>query len=195
MSNLTYGENITLDTTAIPVVSLIALAQRGLNHELGNVVASKVVGDIRKAINPGSPADVTTEAIKSWRAANEAEVAKMTQGYQALAVKAIEAGALGVRAASGGGASVDPLTREMRGIAKREITDILAASGLKFPGKTKAGEATVTLKGVAHTGEALVARRLAGEQRDRIEKEANRTLAARKREAEKNAAGGLDSLV
>lgn len=195
MPNLTYGENITLDTTAIPVASLIALAQRGLNHELGNVVASKVVGDIRKTINPGSPADVTTEAIKAWRAANEAEVAKMTQGYQALAVKAIEAGALGVRAASGGGASVDPLTREMRAIAKREITDILAASGLKFPGKTKDGEATVTLKGVAHTGEALVARRLAGEHRDRIEKEANRTLTARKREAEKNAAGGLDSLV
>jgi len=198
MATLTYGDH-QFDTATLPESSVNALIAAGLAHNLGNVVASGVVSDIRREINPEKPSDVTTEAVKAWRAANAEAIARFTEARVAAQVKAIREGTLGVHAPRGPSASADPLMAEMRKIAKQQITDILVASGMKFPGKKDGKEQTITLKGKAFTGEQLIANRLNPEypnnNREAIEREAKRAIEARAKAASKNAEAGVDSLV
>jgi hypothetical protein len=207
MATIEYGEH-KLDLATLPETSLVALAQAGLAHTLGNVVASRVVAEIRKAINPEKPSDVTTEAVKAWRKTNEDKISVLSVKFQSESLEAINAGTLGVHVARGPSASADPLQAEMHRIAKAQISVILSGAGMKFPGaklvKGKDGNPdtrvpeTVTLKGSPWTGAQLIANRLdpdyPNNNRAEIEREAKSILAARKRDAEKQAAKGVDSL-
>src|SRR5580658_8429928 len=190
---ITYGDH-KLDLEALPQTSIVALASAGLAHTLGNVVASKIVAEVRKTINADKPSDVTTEAVKAWRKAHEADISAMSGRYQSEALAAIVAGTLGVHSPRAPKASSDPLMTEMRKIAKAQIVAILTAAKLTFPGKDK----TLELKGTSYTGEQMIANRLDVEypknNREAIEKEAKAVLAARKREMDKLADAGVDAL-
>lgn len=201
MAEISYGD-YKFDHAELPMASLVALAQSGLSHELGNVVASGVVADIRKTVNPEKPSDVTTEAVKAWRAAHPEQVAAFASARVTAKLEAIRNGTLGVSAPRGPSASADPLTAEMRKLAREQITAILEAAGMKFPGFSGKGDArkalTVTLKGKAFTGDELIANRLDAEypnnNREAIEREAKRNLDARAKAKAKMAEGGVDSL-
>lgn len=194
---ITYG-NHKIDLESIPQTSVIALASAGLAHTLGNVVASKIVAEIRKAINSEKPSGVTTEAVKAWRSANEDKISALSAKFQGEALAAIAEGKLGVHSPRRPSASADPLQAEMRKLAKTQITDILIAAGMKFPGVVKGKASTVTLKGKEWTGEELVSNRLdvayPNNNREAIEAEAKRNLAARKRAVEANAKVGVEAL-
>lgn len=221
MATITYGDH-TRDLDKLPASSLVALASAGFAHTLGNVVASKISSELHAVLDPTAPEGMSKEQAKAWfkaeaakyRVANPAKITEWNARHQAAVLKAIDEGKLGVHGARGPSASVDPLMAEMRKLAKVQISDILGAANMKFPGtktsKTKVmvdGKEveqvsrvaeTVTLKGVTYTGEQLIANRLdpAYERNNRkaIEDEAKRNLAARKREAEKHAQAGVDAL-
>lgn len=205
MAQITYGDH-TRDLDKLPATSLVALASAGFAHTLGNVVASKISSELHAVLDPSAPEGMSKEQAKAWfkaeaakyRVANPAKITEWNAMHQAAVLKAIDEGTLGVHAARGPSASADPLMAEMRKLAKVQISDILAAAQMKFPGKVKGVEQTVTLKGVAYTGEQLIANRLdpAYERNNRkaIEDEAKRNLAARKREAERHAQAGVDAL-
>jgi hypothetical protein len=181
---LTYGE-ITRDPAKLPVASLNALLARGFTHFLGNEQASKVVGRIRTEVATSlstpekevNQADVTKEQVQSFRAANAETVAKWTQEVVADALKALDEGKVGIRAAAG--PRVDPITNAMNGIARSEVVTILKSNGLKTP---KGDEVITFGEGVTRTMAQMIAKRLA-DHGERIRKEAEKHVAeaARKR--------------
>lgn len=81
-----------IEYTALPVQSIVALMQRGINHVLGNEVASKV-STAKKAVKGGEGAD------KDEPKYTEAELEKLESDTYDAKVAAIKAGELGVRVA------------------------------------------------------------------------------------------------
>ena len=187
------------DFDALPEASRNGMINRAVAHIFGNEVASQVVGKIRATIagDNGKAADVTSEAVSTYRKANPKIISDWTVEFQAEKLAAILAGQLGVRA-TGTGGGVDPLVKEIRRIAADEFTKVLAGVGLKMP----RGENTITLRGQVLDRDACIDRWLAGvdpqgtfgpkgaANKDRIEKaaEANlrRDAAAAKKASELN---------
>lgn len=190
MEKLIYGENINLPLADIPADSLHALAQRGLSHELGNVVASKIVGLIRKAINPEKPSEVSTDAVRVWREGNASAINAWTSTEQTEIVKAILDGTLGVRAVSARGPALDPVETVMRRLAEGQVVEILKARGLKLP----KGEEVIDFgSGVTRTRKQMIDNRLASNS-DELRRVAQRQVneAKRLREAAAKEAPGVD---
>lgn len=168
MANLVYNET-SVDHGAIPIASLVALAQRGLNHVMQNEVSSKVVGHIRKLVNPEKASDVTTEQVKAYRAEHDGEISALENSYRAEKWNEINNGTLGETTVRG--PKVDPLTGEMRKIATALVRKQLAANNLKLSKEQK-----IVIRGTEFTLAELVSRRI---ERDRevIEREAKAALA------------------
>ncbi len=137
-----------------PVVSVVRLAQRGLNHVMQNEVASKVVGEIRKAVSPDKPSEVSTDAIKAYRKAHETDIDVLEAKYQAEAFVAIAAGKLGD--AGNRGPRLDPLQTEIRKIATTLVRAQLKANNLKEP----KGDERLPFGSASFTMRELVERRL-----------------------------------
>lgn len=116
----------------IPETSLIALLQRGINHVLGNEVASKV-STAKKATNDDGTAKYT-----------EAEVDKIEEDTFAAKVKAILEGTLGVRVA---GVSRDPLAKYKREFAVTLLKAQYAKKSLKWPTGKGSGEVVAEMVG------------------------------------------------
>lgn len=120
-----------VDVASLPQASVIALLQRGINHVLGNEVASKV-STAKKATNEdGTPKHT------------EAELSELHDTTFAAKVKAIMDGALGVRGP--GVAKVTPLERLVRDIAEGVLKRQVAAKGLKWPHGKGSGDAVKTM--------------------------------------------------
>lgn len=126
MANLTYGDNVTIDTTKLPDKSCAALMQYGLSHFLGNVQASKVVSRIRSQI--GSDAD--TAAVKAWREANKDQVAQWGAEFLQSALAELENGTIGVRE---GGPRKDPVEKKFEQLVVDYVRATLKARGMKLP--------------------------------------------------------------
>lgn len=177
------------DFDSLPEVSRRGIIGRGIAHVLGNEVASQVVGKVRKTIADGAgvKADsVTTEQVKTFRAAHAADIQTWTLAFQNDKLQAIKEGTLGERT---GGTAVDPLSREMNSIARKEVKAFFKAQGWAFPTGDKvftsgSGDAAKTF-----TGDELVDLWLSKEENAaRIEKEANAELRRKANEAKKVAA-------
>lgn len=192
---LTYGKH-TIDFSALPETSQIALARRGLAHFLGNEQASKVAA----YFDPDRKVPEDETRLPD----NEENREVVKADFQAKAIDALLAGTVGV---STRGSGVDPLETEIERLAKAEIKALLADSGVKAP---KKAADTVTIGGQAFTMEQLVARRLdptgpAGKAKDgtihleRLTKEAEKVLKAKAKAAADKAKaaremGGAESL-
>lgn len=196
MTTFTYGKH-TVDTANLPEASIAAMFRRGLSHFLGNEQASKVAAYFdpdRKSADGEARLDDTPENRE-----------KVKADFQAKAVDALLAGTVGV---STRGPTVDPIETEINRIARREVHDILKASGVKPP---KKATDTVTIGGTAYTTDQLIARRLdpaspAGVDKktgvthaDRIGKLAAKVMADKAKAAAKAAesakeAGGVEGL-
>lgn len=172
--------NISRDETQAPVASVMAMAQRGFQHFLGNEVASKVVSKIKSEIasktKDRKAESVSKDEIVAFRTEHATHVQAWTRAAVDEALKAFDEGTIGTR--SGGGARVDPLTAAMNTIARTEVTVTLKANGIKVP----KGDDTVTLQGEPFTMAQLIARRLE-KHGTRIQGEADKQVkdAARKR--------------
>lgn len=177
---LNYGEK-QLDPATLPAVTQLRLMQTGLNHVMGNEVASQVGGKIKAAIVAGTDrkADsVKTEEIGEWRSAHQDQVNEWTEQYRAAKLQAMLDGTLTVRAAGSGGVARDPVEAACRAIAKLEVSTVLANNGAKFPGK----DTTVAIGGQHLSGDDLIARRLGhAEHGPRIRKEAEAKVRADRR--------------
>ena len=176
MSHISYGD-FQIELTSLPLTSQINLAQRGLAHVLGNEVSSKTVSFIRSKVVAGTDrkaSDVTTEEVKAYRAANEAEVLAFEATSREALLIEIKEGTLG----QGRGVSAKPSLSKAetvaRAIALEELKEILTKSGLKLP----TGEKKLTFAdGQTFTREELISRRLE-KHGDRIAKEAAKRIAA-----------------
>lgn len=167
-TELTYG-NTVLALADIPEVSKIALMARGLSHILGNEVASKVSGKVKK-----------------WEAENEALLEDDPEGFAEAsrdnreswaeeayndAVNKIMSGTLGLRAVGPRGTAIET---EMRDIAIEEIKAHLAAQKIKWPSKA---DGIIPTKSGPKTRSDLVAAFVA-KHADRLRVEAERRQAA-----------------
>ena len=177
MTTFTYGE-LSIDSDKFHPNAVQALLRRGLSHLLGNEQAAKV--------GPES----------AWGKANanatKEQVAAAKLAMQQSAIATLYDGTIGVRASSG--PKADPLTSEMRKLAKIEIVAILGANkdtegkAVKFP----TGDKTVILPdGTSATGEQLIGRRLA-KHGERIKAEASRNIAAQAKKAKQVVEAGVD---
>jgi len=154
-----YGSGasaITIDLTTIPTVSLVALAQKGLNHYLGNEAASRVATAMNTACNITSETDKgEAKALRdAWKLANAETYAKLIADTDAAFVAAIHAGEIG--ASSGGRGTA--LETVMKRIATDEINGILSTHRLAKP--KKAADKITFGDGTAFTFGELVERRL-----------------------------------
>lgn len=177
------------DITAIEA-SIVALINRGVNHVLGNEVASQVTAWKRAecGLKADDKSPEAKAAIAKFTAENKEAIEAKTREYRDAKVADILAGKLGVRTGGGGGA-VDPLTREMNRIATAELQVLLEAHGLKLP----RGEDTLSMRGKDLTRGDLIAAHLA-KHGDKVEKEAKANLAAAARKAKALVADAGDSL-
>lgn len=191
MPTFNLESGVVLDTSKLPAASVEALIARGVGHVFGNETASKIVSAIRKSINPEKPSEVSTDAVKVWRAANADAIAEMTRKAHADFAAALEAGTLGTRESSG--PRVDPMTKWMRSRAAEFIVGVLkskgaiAASERKQPGL----DDTFDLGGQKVTFGDLIARRLANpKEGPALQREAKAhfdALARQKAKVEQNA--------
>lgn len=187
MTTLEYG-TITRDATKLPQKSLEALLARGFAHFLGNEQASKVVGRIRTAVATSlstpekeiNQADISKDQVRAYREANAEQVTAWVNEVQATALKALDEGTVGVRAA-GSGIRLDPRASEMRSIARTEVVTTLKANGLKVP----KGEETLSFSGgETRTMDQMITKRLELHA-ERIGKEADKAIAEKARKAKK----------
>lgn len=175
MSKITsYG--FEFDTAALPGQTLDALISRGLNHVLGNEVASKIAA-FKSRIEKETGVAATDEAVS----------AQTTAERQAMIDKLV-AGTLGVRVAAA--PSVDPIEAEMTRLAKAKIATVLKANGLKWA-KDAEGVRTVTLKNGTFTMAELVERQLTGHG-EALRAEAEKVLKAKARAAKAAAEADID---
>lgn len=156
----------TFDTTALPPATIDALIKRGLSHVIGNECASKVSGMVKR--------DAEAEPAKVW-SADEKTAALSAARSEASA--AILDGTLGARV-------VTPKSDTVEGImsakARTEVQNVLKDAGLGVP--KKADEKVTTASG-SFTMAELIARRIA-KHGDRLKKEAEKELKARKANTE-----------
>lgn len=166
-NTFTYGD-LTIDATKFHPAGVDALVRRGISHLLGNEVSSKINKE-------GAWFKGFVEA--NGREPSADEVASQQLEFRKAAIASLYDGTIGTRAS---GPRVDPVQAEMTAIAKREISDILRAKGIK---KFPTGDATVTLGEATYTGAVLIERRLA-KFSDRLRKEATKIVGERARKAE-----------
>lgn len=168
---LQYGD-ITRDPAKLPEASLAALLARGFAHFLGNEQASKVVSRIRSEIagENGKATDVSKEQVQAFRAENPDKVNAWANEIVAEALKSLDDGSIGTRAAAG--PRVDPITGAMNSLARAEVVTILKANGLKTP----KGEETIAFGDATRTMAQMIERRLASHG-ERLRKEAERQVA------------------
>lgn len=184
---LQYGD-ITRDPGKLPASSAAALMARGFAHLLGNEQASKVVTRIRNAIVDSANAgkletehrkvdSVTRDEVQAFRAANAEIINAWNAEAVGAALKELDEGTLGVRAA--GGPRVDPVTQAMNSAARAEVITTLKANGIKVP---KGDEVVTFGNGETRTMPQMIAKRLEVHG-ERLRKEAEKAVAdaARKR--------------
>lgn len=141
-TELIYGTT-KLAIADIPTVSQIALMARGLSHILGNEVASKVSGKVKKWAEENETLETDDEEAFVAARDENAEAWKLEAYAEALAK--IMGGTLGLRAVGPRGTAIET---DMRAIAIDEIKAVLAKSGIKWPAKadgvivTKSGDKT-----------------------------------------------------
>lgn len=138
---VTYGD-ISLDFSTLPQSSLLACLRGGVSHKFGSEIASKVTAYF------ASDDDGKMEDTKENREKLKAE-------YRAKLFDAMLAGTVGV---SVRGPSVDPITVIVQRLAKKEVLDVLKASGTKPP--KKSDDKVTFANGDKFTLAELVARRL-----------------------------------
>ena len=170
-----WGE-YEIDNTTVPGPVVDRLLNSALAHIMTNEASSHVVGQIRRKLTPqgGKASEVTTDAVKAYRAdpRHEEEIAAWEEAFRQAKLAAIRDGSLVVRIARA--PSKDPVETAMRAIAKLEVTAVLKAHGLKFPGKDE----TVSDGENEFDGDTLVDRRLSHpEHGPRIRKAAERKVA------------------
>lgn len=205
--SISYGD-FTCDFDALPEASKLSLALGGLAHKLGNEVSAAVSGEFRKRAREAYKAEHGDQAWADLPAARKGEIEKAgipatdTEEYTSLKAdftkakfEAILDGSVGVREAA---PRRDPFEVECDAIVQRETLDILRSNfkgyvaafgknGSKIPDddcpfKFPNGERTF--------GELKAAR--FAKNRDRIEGEARKTLAARAKKAEQAKGLALD---
>lgn len=160
-----YGD-FTIDYSAVPKTSLMAMLRRGTSHFFGSEQASKVTAHFDA--DAESPVEDTPEA----RAAVKAE-------FQKKAYDALLAGTVGV---STRGPTLDPIATIVRRLAKAEIVNVLKLNGVAWP---KKAEDTITLPdGTAITGPQLIDRRVTKEG-ERLNREAKKIADEQARKAKK----------
>lgn len=170
-----------IDFATLPVASQIAMARRGLVHFLGNEQAAKVSAKANreadlaaKAFKEANGREATADEALAFVASDETKQ-EWKLGFIAEGVKALAEGSVGMGAR---GPAVDPVEAEMERIAKRQVTDILKANGIKVPRKD---EAVTFNDGSTKTMEDMVEGRLA-KNSDAIRKEAEKAVKDRKRQ-------------
>lgn len=174
--NITYGTH-EFDTTKLPEQTIAGMLKRGVTHFLGNEQAAKVTNWSKKVLKD-------TGALPS-----DDELAAKKAEFVAAGIAAMLAGEVGQGSR---GPATDPLELEMERVAKAEITEIVKKNGGKWSGKGE--ERGVTFKdGSRLTMDEMVERRLSNpDHGPRIQKEADKAIKAKAKEAEKaKTAGGL----
>lgn len=160
MTNLTYGNNISVDSDKLPSVSVDALLRRGFSHLLGNEQASKVASHFEGK----TPTDEEKAAYKA--------------ACQEWAVKALTEGTIGTRTGAPRGTQKETVVREL---AKKEVSSVLKANKVTFP----TGDKKVKLPdGRELSGAELIAAYLV-KHGERLGKEADAEMKARERAAAK----------
>jgi hypothetical protein len=177
MSKLVYGEFV-VDVEDLPQVSVDVLLQRGFTHLLGNEVASKVSAKVKGVAAEGlgiKVGEVESSEISQWRAEHGEEVAGFTAEARQEYVRALIAGAVGIKPGRAGNAE-SKLEKLKRKIAWEEIKAVLGSRGIDIP----RGEQVVSFaNGEAFGKEELIDRRLGNVKHGpRIEEQAKGELAA-----------------
>ncbi len=126
------GQEVAYDS--LPVQSIVSLMQRGINHVLGNEVASKV-STAKKATKGGDGAD------KDEPKHTEADLEKIESDAFAAKVKAIYDGTLGVRPAGATRLSArDKAIREVAWLMIENSPNVKTGK-VKLPSGKGSGEA------------------------------------------------------
>lgn len=173
---LKYAE-IEIDPSTLPLVTQVALMQRGFSHVLGNEVASTVVSLIRKAIagESGKAGDVTTDQIKAFRAEDPDRISAWETAAENEKLVAMSEGKLGQGKVGTVRQSKDPVAAETAKIAKEEVSAKLRGAGFKVP----TGENVVTFpNGDTRTMGQMIEAHLTAHG-ERIGKEASRRVKAK----------------
>ena len=179
-----------IDVDVLPMVSVRSLVSKGLNHLLGNEVASEVTGWkedqavaglVAQGREPGDfdglkASQVFAIATSAGVMPTEQEIVEKRNWFIARKIEGLIAGkslASAVRGPRG-----NPLETLMRQIAKTEVTGILLKVGKKFPN----GKETLVMGTPdgphSFTGKELVDRRIANPtEGPRIRKLAEKQLA------------------
>jgi hypothetical protein len=174
---ITYG-NFELDTALFPPATVDALIRRGVSHILGNEASSKAKA--WEESENASRAETAGKAGQStYNPVTDEEKAAKKAEFQAAFVDAMTAGTLGQGAARG--PRVDPVEAAARGIAKREIADVLRGVGLKLP---KTDAKVKFTDGQEFTLAELIDRRLE-KHGERITREAQKHVADLERRSKK----------
>lgn len=181
-----------IDSGKIAPAVVDRLLSRAIGHIVHNECSANVLGKTKRAaldfINDeakkaGSSKvykleDVTDKVLETFRA-NETvteAITKWEQEYCAAKIAAMYDGTLSVRSVSA--PTRDPVVAAARTIAKAEVTQVLKAHNVKFPGKDE----TVTIGDTELDGDTLIERRLAHvEHGPRITKLAERKVAEDRR--------------
>lgn len=155
-----------VEYTSLPIQSIIALMQRGINHVLGNEVASKV-STAKKAVKGGDGAD------KDEPKHTEAELEALETAAYDSKVAAILAGELGVRVA--GVPKMGAFDKLCREIAWKMIQNSpgVTSGKVKLPTGKGSGEAKATMIDNLLGNEKLKA---IVEQKAKEEQDANKAL-------------------
>lgn len=135
---LKWGDYSTLPSE-VPAVSLLALAQRGVTHYMGNEQASKLTAWVKKPENK----DATEEQVKAY-----------AKTLHDAAWQKIMKGEMGVRSA--GQPRITGIEAVMRKMATAWVSAALAKQGVKLP----TGDKTVNMAGKDFTREQLIDRAL-----------------------------------
>lgn len=115
--------DLSLDLSTVPQATVIALAQRGFTHVLGNEVASSVSG-MKKETNEDGSAKYSESELEAF--ANTKRQEK---------IAAMVAGTLGVRV--GGGVRPTGIDKLIRDIVIAELRAIAVAKKAKLPTKSE----------------------------------------------------------
>lgn len=190
---ITYGEH-KLDFAALPQASLVAMLRRGVSHYLGSEQASKVTA----YFDPEKDEPVADNSPEAK--------AKVKAEFVAKAVDALLAGTVGV---SVRGPAVNPIQVIIYRLARKEVLDVLRASGTKPP--KKAEDKVKFANGSEFTLAELVERRLDASRPsgvdakgdfgpkgqahlERLTKEAHKIAKEQAAKVEKAKESGLDAL-
>jgi hypothetical protein len=160
--------SFTAEFGKLPEATQNKIVASGLNHILGNEVASRFTA--------------WKDAEANVNATDEAKAAARLTIFSDF-VKKINEGTLGTRI---GGPKADPVETEMDNIARREVLELIAGAGVKIAAKDATDDLPLNLNGVATTLGDLIERKLekAG---DRIRKAAESSVKEKERERAKKA--------